>query len=150
MYESSFIYKFMNFLYNQTYDKKEWWPMSLFFTQIKELVFETPLLIYLTYYKDLFCQKNKYDILIYNDTNNTRKEIHCYFFFFFFYLYIYYEYLHKLTSLLCFWNSFFIHTSWNQRLLHRTFEPLKKSGIYFFVRMLIKFVLEHICTLFLY
>lgn len=76
--------------------------MSLFFTQIRELVFETPLLIYLTYYKDLFCQKNKYDILIYNDTNNTRKEIHCYFFFFFFYLYIYYEYLHKLTSLLCF------------------------------------------------
>lgn len=120
------------------------------FTQIKELVFETPLLIYLTYYKDLFCQKNKYDILIYNNTNNTRKEIHCYFFFFFFYLYIYYEYLHKLASLLCFWNSFFIHTSWNQRLLHRTFEPLKKSGIYFFVRMLIKFVLEHICTLFLY
>lgn len=67
-----------------------------------------------------------------------------------FYLYIYYEYLHKLASLLCFWNSFFIHTSWNQRLLHRTFEPLKKSGIYFFVRMLITFVLEHICTLFLY
>lgn len=67
-----------------------------------------------------------------------------------FYLYIYYEYLHKLASLLCFWNSFFIHTSWNQRLLHRTFEPLKKTGIYFFVRMLIKFVLEHICTLFLY
>lgn len=58
------------------------------FTQIKELVFETPLLIYLTYYKDLFCQKNKYDILIYNDTNNTRKEIHCYFFFFFLLVYL--------------------------------------------------------------
>lgn len=58
------------------------------FTQIKELVFETPLLIYLTYYKDLFCQKNKYDILIYNDTNNTRKEIHCYFFFFYLLVYL--------------------------------------------------------------
>lgn len=60
------------------------------FTQIKELVFETPLLIYLTYYKDLFCQKNKYDILIYSDTctNNTRKEIHCYFFFFFLLVYL--------------------------------------------------------------
>lgn len=65
------------------------------FTQIKELVFETPLLIYLTYYKDLFYQKNKYDILIYNDTNNTRKEIHRSFFSF--YSYIYYEYLHKVA-----------------------------------------------------
>lgn len=59
------------------------------FTQIKELVFETPLLISLTYYKDLFCQKkNKYDILMYNDTNNTRKEIHCYFFLFFLLVYL--------------------------------------------------------------
>lgn len=119
------------------------------FTQIKELVFETPLLIYLTYYKDLFCQKNKYDILIYNDTNNTRKEIHCYFFFFFLLVYLLWIFT-QASIVVMFWNSFFIHTSWNQRLLHRTFEPLKKSGIYFFVRMLIKFVLEHICTLFLY
>lgn len=119
------------------------------FTQIKELVFETPLLIYLTYYKDLFCQKNKYDILIYNDTNNTRKEIHCYFFFFFLLVYLLWIFT-QASIVVMFWNSFFIHTSWNQRLLHRTFEPLKKSGIYFFVRMLIKFVLEYICTLFLY
>lgn len=68
------------------------------FTQITELVFETPLLISLTYYK---ARKNKYDINMYNDTNNTRKEIHCYFSSSF-YLYIYYEYLHKLASLLCF------------------------------------------------
>lgn len=119
------------------------------FTQIKELVFETPLLIYLTYYKDLFCQKNKYDILIYNDTNNTRKEIHCYFFFFFLLVYLLWIFT-QASIVVMFWNSFFIHTSWNQRLLHRTFEPLKKSDIYFLVRMLIKFLLEHICTLFLY
>lgn len=118
------------------------------FTQIKELVFETPLLIYLTYYKDLFARKtNMIYWYIMIPIIQERKFIVI--FSSSFYLYIYYEYLHKLASLLCFWNSFFIHTSWNQRLLHRTFEPLKKSGIYFFVRMLIKFVLEHICTLFL-
>lgn len=120
------------------------------FTQIKELVFETPLLIYLTYYKDLFCQKNKYDILIYNDTNNTRKEIHCYFFFFFLLVYLLWIFTQASIVVMFLKLFFFIHTSWNQRLLHRTFEPLKKSGIFFFVRMLIKFVLEHICTLFLY
>lgn len=109
------------------------------FTQIKELVFETPLLIYLTYYKDLFCQKNKYDILIYNDTINTRKEIHCYFFFFFLLVYLLWIFT-QASIVVMFLKLFF----------HRTFEPLKKSDIYFLVRMLIKFLLEHICTLFLY
>lgn len=100
------------------------------FTQIKELVFETPLLIYLTYYKDLFCQKtNMIYWYIMIPIIQERKFIVIFSSSFF--LYIYYEYLHKLASLLCFWNSFFIQTSWNQRLLHRTFEPLKKSGIFF-------------------
>lgn len=49
----------MNFLYIQTYDKKNDGQCQSLFTQIKELVFETPLLISLTYYKDLFCQKKQ-------------------------------------------------------------------------------------------